>query len=75
MVDDIGQAAFEAAAGFGGGLTFGDLAEVVRAAGAGIPGLGDGDDVDRGVELPIAAAGEPVGLSVAFSRDARSSAG
>ena len=65
VVDDVGQAAFEAAAGFAGCLAFGDLAEVVLAAGSGVPGLGDGDDADGGVELAVAAAREPVADMVA----------
>jgi hypothetical protein len=58
VVDGVGQAAFEAAAGFVGGLAFGDLAEVVVAAGSGVTGLGDGDDVDRAALL---AAGRQFG--------------
>jgi hypothetical protein len=55
-VDDVGDASFEAAAGFLGCLVFGDLSSVVVASGAGITGLGDRCDVDGRVELAVALA-------------------
>lgn len=60
LVDHVGQLPFQAAAGLGGGLGSGELALVVVAAGAGVAGLADGDDVHGGVELAVAGAGEPV---------------
>ena len=54
-VDGVGDASFETAAGFLGGLVFGELATVVIAAGAGIACLGDSGDVDGGVELSVAS--------------------
>jgi hypothetical protein len=50
-VDGVRDASFEAAAGFLHGLVFGDLASVVIAVGTRITCLGDGGDVDGGVEL------------------------
>jgi hypothetical protein len=46
-VDDFGELAFEAAAGFGGRLVFGLFAPVVRLAGPGVHGLDAGGHVQR----------------------------
>ena len=56
-IHGVGDASFEAAAGFLGGLVLGDLASIVVASRTGIAGLGDGGDVDGGVELAVAAPG------------------
>jgi hypothetical protein len=64
-VDGVGDASFQAAAGLFDGLVFGNLAAVVIAPGTGVAGLGDGSDVDGGVELPVPSSREPVGLLVA----------
>jgi hypothetical protein len=54
-IDGVRQAALQASAGLFGGLVLGELASVVIAAG--IAGLGDGGDVDGGVELTVASSG------------------
>ena len=55
LEDDAGEAAFEAAQGFGLGFALGQFLLVVGPSqGAGHPGLGDRDAVDRGVEVTIA---------------------
>jgi len=54
-VDGVGDASFQAAAGFLDRLVFGDLASVVVAAGAWVACLGDGGDVDGCVELTVAS--------------------
>jgi hypothetical protein len=55
---DAGEASFEAAQRFGGGHSLGLLLLVVGLAEAVHTDLGDGDAVDRGVELSVAGAGE-----------------
>ena len=64
-VEDVCEASFEGSAGFGGGLSFVDLAEVVDAAGSRIAALANGDGVQRGVQLPVAAGVEAVAVVVA----------
>src|SRR5690242_19841008 len=59
-VDEVGEASFEGAAGFGWGLSFAEFALVVGAAWAGVAGLAERDGVQGGVELPIAGAVESV---------------
>src|SRR6476620_5875995 len=59
-VDHIGQASFQGAAGLGRGLVLGEFAQVVDPSGARVAGLADGDGVQGGVELAIAAGVEPV---------------
>ena len=59
-VDDVGEVAFEGAAGFAWCLAFGDLAGEVGAGWWVVPGLHDGDAVEGGVELAVAAAVESV---------------
>ncbi len=56
-VDGVGDASFPAAAGFLDGLVLGELASVVVASRTGIACLGDGGDVDGGVELAVASPG------------------
>ena len=71
----FGDASFQAAARFFGGLVLGDLAPVVVAAEAGIARLGDGGDVDGGVELAVASSGQSVGLLLAAGDVDRRGAG
>lgn len=59
-VDGVGDASFEASSGLLDGLVFGDLASVVVAARAGVACLGDGGDVDGGVELAVASPRQSV---------------
>ncbi len=59
-IDDVGEAALHAAHGLGGGLAGVDLAAVLGLAGSGRADLGQGDHVQRLVQLPVAGAGEPV---------------
>ena len=56
--------AFEAADRFALGLAFGVFALEVGASGRVGACAGEGDDVDRAVELAVAAAVQPVALSV-----------
>ena len=59
-VDDVGEVAFERAAGFAWGLAFADLAGE-EGLGVGVVALlDDRDAVERGVELAVAAAVQPV---------------
>jgi hypothetical protein len=59
-VDGVGEVAFEGASGFSGGLAFGGLAGQ-KGSGLGVVSLlDDGDAVERGVELAVAAAVEAV---------------
>jgi hypothetical protein len=50
----------EGAEGLIGGLAFGEFAVLVGTAGTGSANLGAGDQVDRGVEGPVAAAVDPL---------------
>ena len=59
-VDDVGEVAFEGAAGFAWRFAFGDLAGEVCLRGWVVAGLDDRDPVEGGVELAVAAAVEPV---------------
>ena len=63
--DDADEQWFEAADGFASVLAFGAFAFEVGAGGGVVAGLGDRDAVERGVELAIAAAVEPVALEAA----------
>src|SRR3954451_8160573 len=70
-----GEVAFEAADGFFGALAFGAFArDVVLGLGV-AAGAGDGDVVDGGVDLAVAAAFEPVAVGVAGADGDRSDAG
>ena len=64
-----GEVALEAAQRALLGLAFGPLARQVGLRGRVVAGAGDGDDVQRVVELAVAAAVEPV--PVALTRGAR----
>jgi len=60
-VDDIGDPSLQGAEGFFAGLALVDLAGVVGPAqGVAVADLGDGDHVDRPVQLPVAAQVDPV---------------
>jgi hypothetical protein len=59
-VDDVGEVAFEGSAGFARCFPLGDLAGEVGARGWVVAGLHDGDAVEGGVELAVAAAVEAV---------------
>ena len=59
-VDDVGELALQRSDRFFGALALGDVAVVVVAAGAGVAELGDGDDVDRAVQLAVAARVQPM---------------
>src|SRR3954447_8164208 len=74
--DAAGEVAFEAADGFAGGLVFGSFA-VEGGLGFGVAaGGGDGDAVDGGVDLAVAAAVEPVAVGLAGAvRDRRDAGG
>ena len=63
--DASGEVAFEAADGFAGGLAFGSFALQV-GAGFGVAACAcDGDAVDRGVDLAVAAAIEASAMRLA----------
>jgi hypothetical protein len=65
-VDDVGEVALEDAVAGLAGCAAGFGAALEEGAGGGVAaGLGDGDAVDRGVELPVAGPVEPVGVVVA----------
>ena len=74
--DAAGEVALEAADGFAGALAFGAFAGDV-VAGLGVAArAGDGDAVDGGVDLAVAAAVEPVAVGVARAdRDRRDAGG
>ena len=55
-VEDVGEVALEGTAGFAGGLAFGDLFGEVGLGGGVVALLDDGDAVEGGVELSVAAA-------------------
>src|SRR6266508_6334958 len=59
-VDDVGEVSFEGATRFARRLAFGDFAGEVGAGWWVVAGLDDGDSVEGGVELAVAAAVEPV---------------
>ena len=59
------EVAFEAAERSLPGLALGLLAGQVGLGGRVVLGAGDGDDVQRVVELAVAAAVEPVALALA----------
>ena len=73
-VEAAGELSFEAADRVASGLAFGDLARDV-GLGVGVhPGAGDRDDVQRVVELAVAAFLQPVaGALTCASRRARAS--
>src|SRR4051794_10576013 len=59
-IDDVGEVALEGAARFAGCLAFGDLSGEEGLGGRVVALLDDGDAVERGVELAVAAAVQPV---------------
>src|ERR1700754_3332605 len=59
-VDDVGEVSFECAAGFAWGLALADLAGEVGLGLGVVALLDDRDAVERGVELAVAAAVQPV---------------
>jgi len=54
-VDDVGEASFEGAAGFVGGFVLGEFPLVGDVAWTEVAGLADGDGVQGGVGLTVAA--------------------
>jgi hypothetical protein len=65
LEDDADEESFEAAEGLPAALSLGTLAlEVVAGRGV-VAGLSDRDSVERGVELAVASAVEPVALDAA----------
>src|SRR4051794_6717329 len=73
--DAAGEVAFEAADGFFGALAFGAFAgDVVLGFGVAAQ-AGDGDAVDRGVDLAVAAAVEAVAVGLAGTDWDRGDAG
>ena len=71
-----GEVAFEAADGFAGGLAFGAFAVEVGAGFGVTASTRDGDAVNGGVDLAVAAAIEAVAVGVARAdRDWRESGG
>ena len=65
MVDGADEEPLEAADGFAAALAFGAFALEVVAGRRVVAALGDRDPVERGVELAVAAAVEPVALCAA----------
>jgi hypothetical protein len=65
LEDDADEESFEAADGFAAAFAFGLFAVEVRPSVGVVAGLGDRDSVERGVELAVAAAVEPVALGAA----------
>src|SRR4051812_15305363 len=63
--DDADKQSFEAADRFSFAFAFGLFAFEVGACAGVVAGLRDRDPVERGVELPVAAAVEPVALTFA----------
>jgi len=61
-VETAGDVALEAAAGFAGGLAFGDAPGEVVAAGLVVAGAGEHHGVQRVVGVAVAALVEPVPL-------------
>ena len=59
-VEDVGEVAFEGAAGFSWCLAFGRFAGEEGFGVGVVSSLDDGDAVERGVELSVAAAVEAV---------------
>jgi len=63
--DGAGEESFEAADRFAFAFAFGLFAFEVSAGGGVVAGLRDRDSVERGVQLPVAAAVESVPLALA----------
>jgi hypothetical protein len=65
-VEGVADAPLEGAQGLFGGLSLGELLVVTGAAlTVPVPDLGDGGHVDRVVEPPVPAPGQPVHLALA----------
>jgi hypothetical protein len=64
-VDDVGEVPLQAPAGFLRSLGLGQLASVIGLARTGVADLADGDDVQGGVELTVAAPVQPMPAYVA----------
>jgi hypothetical protein len=64
-MDDVGQVPFQAPAGLLRGLRLGKLALVVDLTWAGVTDLADGDEVQGGVELAVAAPVQPMATDIA----------
>jgi hypothetical protein len=64
VVDHAGEGAFEAADGVAAAFPFGLFAFEVGACGGVVAGLCDGDAVEGGVELAVAAGVEAVALDL-----------
>lgn len=62
--DRVGDPSLQGAEGFFAGLALGLAAQVVGAPGSVVADLGDGDHVDRVVQLAVASRVEPVTLTV-----------
>jgi hypothetical protein len=60
-MDDVGEVPFQAPAGLLRGLGLSEFASVVGLPGAGVADLADGDQVQGGVELAVAAPGSADG--------------
>jgi hypothetical protein len=63
-VDDVGQAAAQGSDRFSFRIVVHAFLQVSAGFGV-VAGLGDGDAVQRGVELAVAAAVEPVAFAIA----------
>jgi hypothetical protein len=63
-VDHVGELALERAAGLLGGLGLAQLALVVDLSWAGVADLADRDEVQGGVELPVAAPVQPMAAHI-----------
>src|SRR6266498_2149955 len=66
--DDADELAFETADCFAAAFSFCLFAFEMGARGGVVAGLGDRDSVERGVELPVATAVEPVALHASWAR-------
>jgi hypothetical protein len=73
--DAAGEVAFEASDGFAAGLAFRRLAGEVVAGFRVAAGAGDGDAVDGGVDLAVAAAIQAVAVGLGGADRDRSEAG
>ena len=63
-VDDVGEVAFQAPAGFLRSLGLDQLASVIDLAWTGVADLADGDEMQGGVELAVAAPVQPMAAQI-----------
>src|SRR3954454_23821411 len=63
LIDGVGDSSFETPHGLSSGFPFTLFAQEVLAAMVIGPGLGNGRDVNRPVELPVSTASQPMTLS------------